>query len=93
MRALVACIALAIGFLLVGAGVGAAPAPRLASEPARLTRLLPHAALLSFRDGAFTVVPRSALPQRSELGDLLDLRHRPPGDRRLALASGSTWLR
>ncbi len=59
LRDAVALCALALGMLLVVFG---GTLPRLSfDQPATVARMLPHGALLTFPDGAFTVVPRSVL--------------------------------
>lgn len=86
MRTLASTALLVAGALLVVTGVLTAPPPRIATEPARIVRLHPSSALVAFPDGSFTTVPRSALAEGADTGDLIDLRVEPLGDTRFAAA-------
>ena len=93
MKQILATVALGLAVLFVLTGICTAGPSRLGTEPSTVDRLLPHAALLGYPDGAFAVVPRSVLPADVAAGDLLDLQLRPLTNERLALAAEPNRVR
>ena len=79
-------------FLLAAAALLVLPVvfegPPARDGAASVTRLMPHAVLLGFEDGSFTVVPRAGLRADLAAGDSFAL---PPVVAAGAEGGGTTW--